>query len=294
VYPYDVATCKQQKHKCNEAFFSRIDTERKAYWLGMMYADGNVIHHSYSFQIRLTLTEDDGYLVEEFKRDLEAVHKISIWKSHGYNNSRPLKVLAISSRQMFEDLGRLGCYPRKSLTLKFPTMDQVPDHLIRHFMRGYFDGDGCITFKVVSTLMCPYIQIEGTKEFLESLREWLKTRGVSISFPLNKRHKKRSTNAYNFRAHAKEHIKAIYHLFYDDATFWMKRKRDRFEAWLELEAKKPNAFRSSRRNLSIEQVSDIRQRLSVKESMQSIANRMGCSLSTVFKISKNISYKDCA
>lgn len=259
----------------------------------MMYADGNVIHRNYSYQIRLTLTKDDGYLVEELKKDMEATHKISIWKSHGYRNSRPLKVLAISSRRMFEDLGRLGCYPRKSLTLEFPTVNQVPDHLMRHFMRGYFDGDGCITFKTVSTLARPYIQIEGTKEFLESLRGWLMTQGVSVPSPLNKRHKDKSTNAYNLRIHTKMDVKAVYQLFYDDATFWMKRKRDRFEAWLRLEAKKPNAFRSSRRNLSLEQVLDVRKRLSIKESMQSIATHIGCSLSTVFKISKGISYKDC-
>lgn len=45
---------------------------------------------------------------------------------------------------MHSDLIKLGCFPKKSLKLKFPTEEQVPNYLINHFMRGYFDGDGNI------------------------------------------------------------------------------------------------------------------------------------------------------
>lgn len=282
-------------HECNESFFSVIDTERKAYWLGFLYADGNVLQERYSFRTRLILTEGDSDILEELKKDLEATHNISHWKAHGYPNSKPVKGLTITSRKMFEDLGRLGCYPRKSLTLRFPTSEQVPDHLLRHFVRGYFDGDGCITFRVPSESKRPFVQIEGTKEFLESLREHLRLHGVSVDSALCKRHKDRSTNAYNLRIGHAKGVKSMYHLLYDEATFWMRRKRDRFDNWITLESTrkdKDNACQGRRRVLSLPQVLDIRKRLSEKQSMRSISLHFGCSMGTISKIKAGHTYRD--
>lgn len=197
---------------------------------------------------------------------------------------------------MFEDLGKLGCRPRKSLSLTFPTPDQVPDGFLRHFIRGYFDGDGCITFKIVAELKCPVIQIEGTKEFLESLRKYLGVNDISVNSKLNKRHKDRPTNAYNLRIGEAKGVKSIYHLFYDDATFWMKRKKDRFDSWIALESTredKQNACKGRWRVLSIEQASDVKKRLSQKQTIASIALHFGCSVGTIFKIKKGQTYRDC-
>lgn len=53
--------------------------------------------------------------------------------------------IQISSKTLTADLLKLGCTPRKSLTLKFPN-DGIfkSNDLIRHFIRGYFDGDGSV------------------------------------------------------------------------------------------------------------------------------------------------------
>lgn len=282
-------------HKCNDSFFSAIDTERKAYWLGFLYADGNVSQGEYSFQTRLILTESDVDIVEEFKKDLGATHNISRWENRSYPNSKPLKVLSITSRKMFEDLGRLGCHPRKSLTLTFPTANQVPNHLIRHFIRGYFDGDGCITFKTGRRFKNPFIQIEGTKEFLESLRECLNSKGIFVKTKLYKRHKRRKANAYNFRIGVAKSVKAMYHLMYDESTFWMKRKRDRFEGWIseEIGRKGDSACQGRRRVLKPEQVLDIRRRLSKGESINSLKRRFKCSFGTICKIKYGLTYREC-
>ena len=37
---------RNYKYKCNDNFFKNIDTEEKAYWLGVLYADGNVSKNS--------------------------------------------------------------------------------------------------------------------------------------------------------------------------------------------------------------------------------------------------------
>ncbi len=71
---------------------------------------------------------------------------------------------------MKNDLIRLGCIPSKTKTLEFPSVDIVPKHLMRHFIRGYFDGDGCITTtnkgKQVS------VEILGTDSMIDGFIMW--------------------------------------------------------------------------------------------------------------------------
>ena len=52
-------------------------------------------------------------------------------------------------------------------------MPNIPENLIRHFIRGYFDGDGCATFsfatktnkhRTLRTMFC-----SGSKDFLEDI-----------------------------------------------------------------------------------------------------------------------------
>lgn len=42
---------------------------------------------------------------------------------------------------MFEDLDKLGIRPNKSLDCIFPSLCE---DLMSHFIRGLFDGDGCV------------------------------------------------------------------------------------------------------------------------------------------------------
>lgn len=67
---------------------------------------------------------------------------------------------------MHDDLIKHGCIPNKSLKLKFPTT--VPDKLIRHFVRGYFDGDGSIA---KNEDRCTLIS---TQEFCDELKKIVK------------------------------------------------------------------------------------------------------------------------
>src|SRR5690606_8445162 len=50
--------------------------------------------------------------------------------------------LNLNSKKMYNDLLDKGITPRKSLTLKPPK--NVPKDLVRHWIRGYFDGDGSV------------------------------------------------------------------------------------------------------------------------------------------------------
>lgn len=77
---------------------------------------------------------------------------------------------SMTSEHTCNTLSKYGCTPKKSLTLKFPEKSIFKsEDLIRHFIRGYWDGDGCVSF----TYKTHAINVLGTKEFLLSLKEYL-------------------------------------------------------------------------------------------------------------------------
>lgn len=65
------------------------------------------------------------------------------------------------------DLIKLGCIPNKSLYIKYP---EIPNHLNRHFIRGYFDGDGSIIYNENNDALSAHL-CSGSFEFLESIQK---------------------------------------------------------------------------------------------------------------------------
>lgn len=123
----------------NENFFKKW-TPEMAYVLGFFTADGNMIKnkkgaHFIEFQIT------DGDLLKEIKKILDSNHKIT--KRKRSDKQKISYRLQIGSKEIFNDLLKLGLTPNKSKTIDLP---DVPDKYFSHFIRGYFDGDGCITF----------------------------------------------------------------------------------------------------------------------------------------------------
>ena len=137
-------------------FFSVINTESKAYWLGFMFADGN-IHQQKSGRKVVNITQKDRSVLEKFCTDLSCEYKIGKRTKAHYE----WYVISIYSDKLFDDLLLQGCTPAKSKTLGPPS--NIPDSLISHFIRGYNDGDGGIYIRKGH----PLIRIRGTIEFLQ-------------------------------------------------------------------------------------------------------------------------------
>jgi hypothetical protein len=122
-------------------FFSSINTEQKAYALGLLSADGYV--DTNGKWVAIALQSRDIQILEDLKRVLGSAAPIKDKrrKVPGYPGSGPQKVLIFSSRELVRDLAKYGVVPRKSHSLTYPTLDPEFD---RHFIRGIMDGDGYI------------------------------------------------------------------------------------------------------------------------------------------------------
>lgn len=115
-----------------------------------------------SYNIELSLKIEDSSHVKKFAK---AINKDKV--TDKIYRSRCI----LGSKHMFNTLTNYGCTTRKSLTLKFPNINIFKNkNLIRHFIRGYFDGDGCISYGNKEHTY-PIVSILGTKDFLDGIQK---------------------------------------------------------------------------------------------------------------------------
>ncbi len=223
-----------RKNFCDNNYFDVIDTQNKAYFLGLLYADGCI--HSKQPRFLISLQEEDSYILEEFKKDLEYDGVLYTKPSNNINHKNQI-CLEITSNNLKNKLIALGCTPQKSLTLTFPTEEQVPNHLLNHFIRGYFDGDGSVGKSIRNINDKEYtesfVQIVGSCSFIEGLSEkldFLKSFNISL---INQGKNK------NLSIKSKLDIISMYEYLYKDKCFFLTRKYEIFKNIVEHLQNKP-------------------------------------------------------
>lgn len=224
-----INTLLKNRYRLDSNFFETIDTEKKAYWLGFMYADGYVGDEKHN-NIVIGLSEIDLKHLEKFKEDISFTGNIRLAGKGGFINSKPEAVINFSDRKMASDLRTLGLYPNKSMTMK--SLPIIPKELMRHFIRGYFDGDGAVYYSQSTSYhkgkKYSYnriqIQIISTYHFLIDMNS---------KMPFKSDFKDSHTPEMKYlRFYAKQDMKDIYDFFYKDATVYLQRKYDKFTTLL--------------------------------------------------------------
>lgn len=232
-----VNTRRKNRYTLNDNYFETIDTEHKAYWLGFLYADGYVGDSNYNY-IAIQLKAEDEYILEAFKKDINYTGKIEdIVYTSGYKIGAKGCRINFSSPKMASDLRNLGLFPGKSKEMKcFPN---IPEELKRHFMRGYFDGDGSIhstsyenhnkrTGRIGKIITKYVVQIIGTIDFMNEYKNTMPN--VTLHF-----NKCKSENMIYlcYCSTSLSMLKIIYDFYYKDSTVYLLRKKERFDKMLE-------------------------------------------------------------
>lgn len=215
----------RHKYTLDYSFFDIIDTEEKAYFLGFLYADG--YNNQEKGSIALALQSEDKEILEKFNTLLKSNRPLFLIKSKKESHKDKF-VLNITNRNMSNRLGELGCVQRKSLILKFPTSDQVPEHLLRHFIRGYFDGDGCCSICKTKRKFQLTVSILSTLEFCQKITSVV-INNMNISTRISKRFKD-SVNCYNFDINGTQQCMKFIEWLYHDSSIYLKRKFSKYLA----------------------------------------------------------------
>lgn len=202
-----------REYTCNESFFSCIQSESQAYWLGFLFADGYVTKRNY---VGCALHSKDKAHLQKLKEAIAATYPLKDYKGKSAYGPTDYTRLLISSTKMKLDLVALGCIEHKSLCLNFPIIDS---NLIYHFIRGYFDGDG--SWAIDKKTNGFSFKVCGTREFLTKMCE-----ALQLETKLYQR-KKSDKNNYYISVSGKR-VKTVMECLYKDATIYLDRKYERY------------------------------------------------------------------
>jgi hypothetical protein len=212
------------EHGLNENYFEKIDTEDKAYFLGLLYADGCV--NLNNNKLSIGLQKQDKNILEVFKQYLDTTRNLRCYKYKNINHQDQF-ILTLRSKKICNDLFKLGCIPNKSLILKFPELSLIPNKLFHHFIRGYFDGDGSFGLYKPhrGNGLHPQFNIVSTKDFCESLKTFLEAE-LKITAYLRPANNNKITYRFHYFKH--NDIYKFLEYIYQDATIFLNRKYKKF------------------------------------------------------------------
>jgi hypothetical protein len=221
---FSIPDWKLKKHIATNGWGKKVPTisntsafddynEESCYWAGFLAADGNVDSKG---RIRIMLKYDDIRHLEKFKMFLGSTHSIAS-NTTKYNRCS----FEVTNREMCEVLDlNFNIRPNKTLDITFPA---IPKKYLRHFIRGYFDGDGsvCESFSnqnsVTATLYTTFAC--GSYDFINTLysllKDTLNINGTLQDFGTGKKWQiKFNTND----------SKTLLEYMYEDASVYLDRK----------------------------------------------------------------------
>ena len=227
---YDAKSASELKRKypIQEDFFDKIDTQEKAYILGLLYADG--WNQTDRNVVGIGLKESDKEILDKITSLIQPTKPLGYYKKNklkkGFENSQNEYRLVIANKHISERLVELGCGKAKTHNLTFPTEEQVPSCLIRHFVRGYFDGDGSVSGDKQKQFC-----LVGTIDFLLPLQQILIEELGFSETKLEQRHKDRDNNIRSLRYCGVNQCIKFRDWLYEDSTIYLKRKFDIFSSY---------------------------------------------------------------
>lgn len=209
----------------NERFFQYIDSEAKAYFLGLIISDGNVYDPEIAKEgaqgrqksISITLDLNDEYILNKFKECVKSNTSVG-------HDGRGCGQIAVRSNKMADDLAKWGVIPRKSFSTYLPK--DISDDMMPHLFRGIFDGDGSIQMKQTERRYLHAISYCGTHRLMQDMCDYLNSH-LNLETELHVydyKHKELS----EFKIQRTNDILKFGEWLYKDATILLTRKHDKY------------------------------------------------------------------
>jgi len=210
----------RRKYFYNFDYFKKIDTPEKAYWLGFIYADGSVSDTELTIKLQIK----DADHLKKFNKALGGNMEVKKFNRQCNLNDEWYGGCEIRcySTEMVNDLKKFGVYRNKSLIIEYP---KISSELNSHFIRGFFDGDGCVTKSThknkKKSIKYTYVRADftcGSLVFLETLRSVL--HDANIHSYINQER----NNTYRLRVGGMHNTNDFFNYIYNDSTVLLDRK----------------------------------------------------------------------
>jgi len=198
--------------------FDCIDTEHKAYFLGLMAADGHTSLKPDAKFMSLELQKPDSEVLKKFACLLNYEGEIESISREG---KKPSEKLLIYSRKLTESLIKNGI---SETTETHSISTFLPKKLRRHFLRGLIDGDGHIKFSTKALNLTV-----SSEALIKTVSEWC-LEEFNIKTSLKVRTLKSGKLFYRLTFGGKP--KLILKWTYQDASVYIERKKVEAEKWL--------------------------------------------------------------
>ena len=218
------------KKSINEDYFANIDTQDKAYYLGLLTADSCVYRSGKTLVVQWNIAEKDKLELIRFNNIIESTYNIYPQQCSLAQTGKEYHSfgLAISNHVFVQHLIDHGVAIGKDNRLTLPILN---DGLMSHFLRGYFDGDGYISVsnrqgrsKVIAST--GYI---GRLPIINSIIKTLNYYDINFSVYHNFYH---SPLMWTAITSARDVIQRFYDFLYQDANIFFQRKKDKFTDYL--------------------------------------------------------------
>lgn len=107
-----------------------------AWWLGWFLTDGSLRGTQFTF------VNTERELLERMNAAIGSTNKIALRtrkEGDGHKGDKPVYHTTFRSKELVERLAHVG------VTKERDFIPKMPAHLIGHFLRGFFEGDGCFS-----------------------------------------------------------------------------------------------------------------------------------------------------
>jgi hypothetical protein len=218
-------TLKRQKYVLDDHILDRIDSDDKAWFLGLMWSDGWISHNS------VGLKSKDKQLLKSVLKLLKSDFVIKSC----YTKGREYYVISLASKVLSEKLREFGMFECKSLNIEYPT--GLPDEFFGGFYRGVSDGDGTVYIKENkggnNGYTCKISFVSASKNFVDQVL--VKMKNINVSTSVTERLPDGVTTKntlYVVSICSKESKTILYNIMYpEENDFCLFRKREKFRKW---------------------------------------------------------------
>lgn len=208
----------KRTYSLNDDYFEKIDSKDKAYFLGLILADGWIQNNTCS----VALKEQDKQILEVFKEYIQS-NKPLYFKKKQKETWQNQYSISLISKKLIKDLETYGIKNAKTDICIFPN---IPEQFYSHFIRGVFDGDGSIGLYEKGASF----NIINSKQVIEKIENiFINLLGIKPT-KIIKHKTKTVNNIYAITKNSKKDIITIYNWLYSNCgNLYLKRKKEKFE-----------------------------------------------------------------